>query len=428
MSIDVRQAVVTGLGVLTSVGTDRESFWKSLLEGRSGIKRIQLFDPSGLPCQIAGEMTDFDAKKFLEKKDRKQLRVMARSIQLAVAGAQAAMTDSLVDKQGLDLTRFGVIFGAGMVAMELAETADAAAVSKMPKRGQVDLKAWGARGLEVTQPLWMLRYLPNMLACQVSILHDAQGPNNTITQDDVASLLAMGEALRIMRRNHADFMLVGGAESRVNPLSMTRQSLFLPLSTHNNEPTLACRPFDRDRTGQVLGEGAGIIVLEEMVHAKRRGASILAEISGFGAAFNGKNQAEAVTRSIILAMRQAGITPDDVDHVNASGMGVAKEDQFEAIGIATAMKGRSEPIEVTTIKANVGHMGASCSSAEMCSAVLSLHHGIVPATLNHANTDPSCPVRVLTGAPRKLTKSYIVKTGFTAEGQCAAVVLRRHQS
>ena len=182
---DSRRGVVTGLGVLSSIGSDLETFWQGLLAGKSGIKRIGLFDPSELPCQIAGEMTDFDAKNFLEKKDRKQLRVMARTIQLAVACAQSAINNSKVDKSAINLTRFGVIFGAGMVAMELPETADAAAVCQMPERGKIDLKLWGTKGLEVIQPLWMLRYLPNMLACQVSILHDAQGPNNTITQDDV---------------------------------------------------------------------------------------------------------------------------------------------------------------------------------------------------------------------------------------------------
>lgn len=427
MSIDSRRGVVTGLGVLSSIGSDPDTFWQALLAGKTGIKRIGLFDPSELPCQVAGEMTDFDAKNFLDKKDRKQLRVMARTIQLAVACAQSAITHSKVSKPSLDLTRFGVIFGAGMVAMELPETADAAAVCKLPERGKIDLQKWGTRGLEVIQPLWMLRYLPNMLACQVSILHDAQGPNNTITQDDVAGMLALGEAMRILRRDHADFLLVGGAESRVNPLSMTRQSLFLPLSRHNADPGTACRPFDSGRTGLVLGEGSGILVVEELAHAKGRGAEIYAEVAGFGAAFNGKNQADAIERSIRIAMAQAGVGPDDIDHVNASGLGSEKEDRFEAQGIAAAFSGRKEPIEVTTIKANVGHLGGSSATLEMSAAVLSLKHGQVPGTLNHSKTDPSCPVKVLSGGPRPLGRPCVVKTSFTSEGQCAAAVLKRYQ-
>jgi 3-oxoacyl-[acyl-carrier-protein] synthase II len=423
-----RRGVVTGLGVLSSIGSDPDAFWQSLMAGRSGIKRIGLFDPSELPCQVAGEMTDFDAKNFLDKKDRKQLRVMARTIQLAVACAQSAISHSKVDKKALDLTRFGVIFGAGMVAMELPETADAAALCKLPERGKIDLKLWGTKGLEVIQPLWMLRYLPNMLACQVSILHDAQGPNNTITQDDVAGLLALGEAMRIMRRDHADFVMVGGAESRVNPLSMTRQSLFLPLSTHNADPATACRPFDSHRTGLVLGEGSGILVVEEIGHARNRGAEIYADVCGFGAAFNGKDQSEAIERSIRIAMAQAGIGPDEVDHVNASGLGVQKEDQFEAKGIAAAFKDRKDPIEVTTIKAHVGHLGGSSATVELAAVALSLRHGMVPATLNHSVTDPSCPVRVITGKARPLARPYVVKTSFTTEGQCAAAVLGRHQA
>ena len=423
---DSRRGVVTGLGVLSSIGSDLDTFWQGLLAGKSGIKRIGLFDPSELPCQIAGEMTDFDAKNFLEKKDRKQLRVMARTIQLAVACAQSAITNSKVDKSAINLTRFGVIFGAGMVAMELPETADAAAVCQMPERGKIDLKLWGTKGLEVIQPLWMLRYLPNMLACQVSILHDAQGPNNTITQDDVAGLLALGEALRIMRRDHADLLMVGGAESRVNPLSMTRQSLFLPLSTHNADPSKALRPFDSGRTGLVLGEGSGILWVEEIGHAKKRGAEIYAEVNGFGAAFNGTDQADAIERSIRIAMAQAGVSVDDVDHVNASGMGTEKEDRFEARGIAAAFKGSKDPIEVTTIKAHVGHLGGASATVELASVALSLRHGVVPATLNYNSPDASCPVRVISGSPRPLRKPFVVKTSFTSAGQCAAAVLRRH--
>src|SRR5947209_380476 len=243
-----RRAVITGIGVACSIGLTPDACWESLAQGRGGIRRIRQFDPSGLPVQFGGEIEEFDAKKYIDKKERKSLKVMARSIQLAVAAAQTALDDGKV--------------------------------------GKVDLEKWGGEGLKHITPLWMLKYLPNMLACHVSILHNAQGPSNTVTQSDVAGLLALGEAYRVLVRDQADFFLVGGGESRINPLSMVRQCLFDALSRRNDTPEKACRPFDRRRDGFVLGEGGGVFVLEELEHARRRGARIYGEVVGFGAAFD----------------------------------------------------------------------------------------------------------------------------------------------
>ncbi len=204
---------------------------------------------------------------------------MARTIQLAVAGAERALDDGKVDKSKLEPTRFGVEFGAGLIATELHDLIEAACVSANCQPGRVDLEKWGEQGLPAIQPLWMLKYLPNMLACHVSILHDARGPNNSITESDVASLLALGEAYRILVRDQADFFLVGGAESKLNPLSMVRQCLFEHLSRRNDEPAKACRPFDRQRDGLVLGEGAGVFVVEELEHARRRGRGFMRKLS-----------------------------------------------------------------------------------------------------------------------------------------------------
>src|SRR5262249_32236289 len=206
--------------------------------------------------------------------------------------------------------RFAVEFGAGLIATELDELAAAARLAANCQPGHVDLEKWGEQGIPNIQPLWMLKYLPNMLACHVSILHNAQGPSNTITEGDVASLLALGEAYRILARGQADFFLVGGGESKLNPLSMTRQSLFLPLSRRNEEPESACRPFDRRRDGMVLGEGAGVFILEDLEHAKRRGSRIYAEVVGFGAAFDPERKGDGVARAVCAALNEAGIGPE----------------------------------------------------------------------------------------------------------------------
>src|SRR5262245_20972628 len=303
MAASSRRAVLTGLGVVSSIGTDPASFWDALKSGRSGIRPIRTFDVSSLPVRFAGEIPDFDAKNYVEKKDRKALNKMARTIQLAVAAAQRALEDGAVDKTKLDPDRFGVEFGAGLIATELPELVDAALVSVNCQPGSVDLEKWGGPGLEAIQPLWMLKYLPNMPACHVSILHDARGPNNSITESDVASLLAMGEAYRILARDQADFFLVGGAESKLNPLSLVRQCLFESLSHRNDAPEKACRPFDRGRDGLVLGEGACVLVLEDLEHARKRGARIYAEVVGFGAAFDRGKTGDGIARAISAALK-----------------------------------------------------------------------------------------------------------------------------
>lgn len=423
MAPSKRRAVITGAGAISAVGDTPGDLWQAWRDGRSGIKPISLFDTSGLPVKIAGEITDFEAKNYIDKKDRKQLRMMARTIQLAVACSQKTLEHSKIDKAKLDKTRFGVIFGAGLIASELPELADAAHKSATPVRGQMNLGIWGREGIPVIQPLWMLRYLPNMLACQVSILHDAQGPNNSITQDDVAGLLAVGETLRIMRRNHGDFFLVGGGDSRINPVSLSRQSLFLPLARRSEDVHLACRPFDVSREGLVLGEGCGVLAIEELGHAQARGAHIIAEVAGFGSAFDKRRDGDGMARAITTALAQSGVSASEVDHVNACGYGTPCEDILESHGIHLAFGDAKVP--VTTLKACTGHTGAGSGTLELIAAAECLARGEVPAAPHHRETDPKCPVNVITGSPRKLQKPYVVKTGFTREGQCAAVVLRR---
>jgi 3-oxoacyl-[acyl-carrier-protein] synthase II len=425
MTASSRRAVLTGLGVVSSIGLDAGSFWESLLAGRSGIRRISLFDVSRLPVQIAGEIPNFDARNFVDKKDRKGLRVMARTIQLAVAAAQRALDHGKVNKERLDPTRFGVAFGSGMIATELDELGEAALASTNCVPGRVDLEKWGEQAIPTIPPLWMLKYLPNMLACHVSILHNAQGPNNTITQNDVAGLLALGEAYRILCRDDADFFLVGGAESKINPLSLVRQSLFQALSRRNDAPEKACRPFDRNRDGIVLGEGGGVLVLEELEHARKRGARVYAELVGFGAAFDRERSGKGLARAIRAALHDAGVGPEEVDHVNAQGFGGVKSDSWEALGVQEVFGNVSPPVPVFAPKSYLGNLGAGAGTTELAASVLALAHGVCPATLNYEEPDPACPVSVVAGAPRPLARRHVVKVSFTEMGQCAAVVLRR---
>lgn len=424
MTSSARRTVLTGIGALTPIGLDRGSFWESLRAGRGGIKPITRFNASALPCHIAGEITNFDAKKFVAKDQRKQLKVMARSIQLAVAAAQVAMEDGKVNKEQLDPTRFGVEFGAGLIASELEELAPAAQISANGKPGGVDMRTWGDTGLGLIPPLWLLKYLPNMLACHVSIIHNAQGPNNTITESDVAGLLAVGEAYRILTRDQADFFLVGGADSKLNPLSLTRHSLFEPLTRRNDAPDRASRPFERRRDGIVPGEGGTVLVMEELEHAQRRGARIYAEVAGFGSAFDRDRTGAGLARAIRAALLEASVGPPDIDHVNAQGFSAPETDVWEARGLQEVFGNRKTPVPVFALKSYIGNLGAGAGTTELAASLLAQQEGVLPATLNYEEADPNCPVNV-TAAPRPITSPYFLKVAFTEMGQCAAVVCRK---
>jgi 3-oxoacyl-[acyl-carrier-protein] synthase II len=413
-----RRAVFTGIGVVSPIGLDLETFWSALIQGRSGVRRLQAFDPSPLPVQIGGEVDGFDVKNFVDKKDRKRLGPAARGFQFMVAAAQMAVTDSKIDKAALDPTRFGVYLGSSTLPGELAELGPAAQVSTDIPSARVDFRKWGELGLPLIPPMWMLNHIPNIMSCHVSILHNAQGASNTITQTDVAALLAVGEALRALNRGKGDVMLVGGADNQSIPVNMVRHTKFLSMSRRNDAPRQACRPFDRDRDGTVQGEGAGCLVLEEAEHARRRGAPIYAEVLGFASGVDRARDGKGLARVIRTALAQAQITPDQLDHVNAQGYGTIVEDRWEARGIQEALGG----VPVVALKGYFGNLGAASGAAELAATLLALKNGQVPATINCEH--PDCPVTIAQST-RPLAKPHALKISFTELGQCAALVLRK---
>ncbi len=420
MAAPKRRVVITGIGVLNPLGKDPASFWQGLSSGKSGIATISYFDATPLPVRIAGEVPDFEIKNYiLDRNGRKQIRVMARTIQFAVAASYVAMQDCRIERSKLDSTRFGVEFGAGLIPSELIELAPACALSMDTTNHHANAKIWGEQGLPNIQPLWMLKYLPNMLACHVSILHDAQGPNNSITESDVASLLALGESTRIIERNQADFFLLGGADAKINTLSMVRQTMFGNLSKQNETPATACKPFDRDRDGHAIGEGGGVLVAEDREHAEKRGAPIYGEIAGFGAAFDRGMTGRGLARAIEFALKKAGIKANDLDHVNAHGMGSPKLDAMEA----KALRETVGDTPVWAIKGAIGNQGAGADTTEIAASLLAMKNGVVPATVNFTHAAPDCPIQIVT-SPKPVTKPYFLKVGFTEMGQCAAVVIR----
>src|SRR5918993_5239950 len=284
----MRRVVVTGVGIVSPLGIGARAHWEGLISGRSGVKRIASFDPSGFPSQVVGEVPAYKIGDYVPKSYRKATKVMARDIELAVVAADDAFKDAQLQSRAYTDTptitpgRFGCNIGAGLISCDLNELTAALHVAR--DGNKVDLHKWGAEGLQQLTPLWLLKYLPNMLACHVTIIHELKGPSNTITCADASSHLAIGEAFRTIQRGKADLAICGGAESKVNPMGLVRQTLLKRVvEISNDSPERAVRPFDAEAAGIAIGEGGGLFILEEYERAKQRGAKVYAEVVGFGA-------------------------------------------------------------------------------------------------------------------------------------------------
>lgn len=410
--------VITGLGVFSPIGIGKQAFWDSLVQRRSGVKPITQFDPAGLPVRFAGEVRNFEPKQYV--KPRKSLKVMARDIQLAVSAAGMAYEDAGLDENSHDPERLGVLFGTNLLQdanVDLAPIYDGAI-----SEGKFDFDQWAASAERNGYPLMMLKYLPNMAACHVAISLQAYGPNNTITMDAASSLLAVLEATQVIQRGMADLMIVGGASTQVYPLKLLQSVLGRSVSHRNDLPEEACRPFDADRDGMVLSEGAAAFVLERQDHAEARGAVPLARILGGGRAFSGESDSEAMTRAIQLALSDAKRSPEEIGHINADGLSTQEEDRQEAEVIHQIFA----QTPVTAPKSFFGSAGGASGALEMFASVLGIQHGEVPITLNYNTPDSACPVNVVHEAPltgRAAQSALLLNR--TLFGQAAALVIDR---
>lgn len=416
---DSRDIVITGLGVVSPIGIGKDAYWKSMLEGRSGIEPLAVAQGTALPVQFGGEIKNFDGKQFV--KPRKSLKVMCREIQIGYSAAVLTLQDAGLTSGSVDPDRFGVVLGSEMFYCDLDELADA--YRKCVVDGQLRPEMWGAGAMSDMYPLWMLKYLPNMPACHIAIAEDARGPNNTITLDEVSSLLALIESVCYIERGAADVMIAGGQGSRVNLTRiMYRGDTYW--SHRNDEPQRACRPFDAQRDGTVIGEGAGAFLLESREHAAARGATMLARVLGFGRSFEHMPEQhtagpDGICRAIEEALASAGLAPEDIGHVNAHGSGTIAGDRFEAEAIRRCLG----DVLVTAPKSYFGCLGAGTGAVEMAASVLAIATGTVPATLNYEFPDPACPVNVIHGQPLPCEKRTALVLNQSETGQTAAVIL-----
>jgi 3-oxoacyl-[acyl-carrier-protein] synthase II len=424
------------MGLISPLGTTQERAWDALAAGRSGVGPLRCLPTENLPIQCGGEVQDFSGEISdfgrLEKEQvrtiRKGLKVMCREIQMGVAVAQLAMQDAGLRPGGYDVDRTGVVYGSDYIMTAPEEFTEGVRSCLTPDE-QFDFPRWATDGMPKVTPLWLLKYLPNMPASHVAIYNDLRGPNNSITLREASSLLAVAEAYCTIVRGHADIMIAGATGTRLHPLRTIHVTLQEECATGEGQPEKMCRPFDLNRTGMVLGEGAGAIVVEELTAAQSRGATILGEIVGFGssAAANpvtGGNIKQALENVMRQALAKASLSPDELGHYHAHGLATRKCDEDEAAAVNAVFGSRGQPLPVTAAKSYMGNLGAAGGMVELIASVLALRQGTLFPILNYETPDPRCPIHAVRSRDEPAGDSFL-KASVTPQGQSSAVVIRR---
>jgi 3-oxoacyl-[acyl-carrier-protein] synthase II len=397
------------------------------------VRPIQRFDASYHPVKVAAEVVDFDVTPYVVNGQRKTLKVMSRAMQFAVGAAALAVRDSGLDWEGQDPERIGVVMGTGIVPMDLGELAPAL-VAACNDDGQLEPTRLGRQGSDFLFPLWILRHLPNMVAAHISLALNAQGPNSTITTACAAGTQAVGEAFRLIGRGDADLVVAGGADSRLDPLLLLAYTALGALSRADRPAFEVSRPFDGERDGFVLGEGAGVLILEELEHARQRGAVIYAEVLGMGSSFDAYGvtkpdpEARGAARAIEWALREACVDHRDIDYINAHGTSTRLNDLMETTAVKRVFGEGARVLPLSSIKSMVGHLIGAAGAVEAIALALTLHEGILPPTINHTQPDPQCDLDYVPNSAREIPVRTAMSTSFGFGGQNAALVMRRFAS
>ena len=427
-----RDVVITGIGIISPLGIGRDAFWSGIADGRTGIKRVELLSYVGTPGCIGGEVSDFNdetIKKQHLKTLRKSLKVMCREIQMGVAAALQAMEDAGLAPGAVSPDRIGVDFGANLMSSPPEVLLGAALKSMSEKNGRpaFDFDRWGEDGIAGMEPLWLLRYLPNMPGCHLGIALDARGPNNSITQDEASGCLAIAEAANIIRRDRADVMVTGVTGTRLHPVKSCHNSHWDILADGPAETRV--RPFDAHRTGEALAEASCTLILEARSHAEARGAKILGTVLGCGASTVASrdghpDEATAIVNAATAAMARAGVSAKDLGHINASAGGHPARDRYEAAAIRRILGDQADAVPVTAFKSYMGSSGSGASLCEIAASLLAAQHGVVPKTLNFATPDVEQPLNVVHGEHLTSSSGLFLKTSVTRVGQASAVVIQ----
>jgi len=420
-----RRVVVTGIGCVTPLGNDVETVWNALCEGKSGVGPISYFDASNFPTRFAAEVKDYDLSRYVD--DPKQFEHAGRNIRFAVGAARQATDDSGILESGIEPWRLGIYLGAGEGQQDFKLFMSM--VAQAQRDGELDLEKFTQFGLELLNPQAELEQEPNMPAGHLASLFNAQGPNLNCLTACAASSQAIGEAVEIIRRGDADAMLSGGAHSMIHPFGVTGFNLLTALSTHNESPQEASRPFDRERDGFVLGEGAGMLVLEELEQAKARGARIYGEIVGFGSTADAYRitdihpEGRGATACINMALRDAELNVDDLDYINAHGTSTLVNDRVETMAIKQSLgapAARKTP--VSSVKSMMGHLIAAAGSVEAITCLMAINNSVLPPTVNYANPDPDCDLDYVPNEARTAPVRRALSNSFGFGGQNISLI------
>lgn len=411
-----KRVVITGLAAIAPVGTGLENFWQSLLEGKSGIDRITRFDASEFSTQIAGEVKDFDPSLYMDKKEAKR---MDRFTQYAIAGSKMALKDAEIDLDTIDKNRVGVVLGSGVGGMETLE--DTARVLHEKGPGRVS-------------PFFVPMMIGNMAAGQVAIATGVKGPNITVVTACASATNAIGDAFKLIQRGGADAVITGGTEASIVPLALAGFCSMKALSTRNDDPQKASRPFDAQRDGFVMGEGAGIVILESLEHAQKRGARIYAEVFGYGVtadahhitapAPGGVGAAQAMREAI----NDAGIAKEDVDYINAHGTSTNLNDKYETMAIKDVFGEYAKKLAISSTKSMTGHLLGAAGGIEMVATSLSVFYDMVPPTINYENPDPECDLDYVPNKARKMKVDYALSNSLGFGGHNATVLIGKYKA
>ncbi len=410
-----RRVVITGLGMVSPLGIGVEKTWQALVQGKSGVVRITKFDPTGFDTQIAAEVKDFVPENFMEKKEIKRMDIF---IQYAMASAMMAMEDAQLPITPQNADRVGVVVGAGLGGLTTIESFHKVLMEKGPGR---------------ISPFFIPALIVNEAPGQISIRFGAKGPNYSVVTACATGNHNIGDAWRMIQQGDADAIIAGGVEATITPLAVSGFNAMKALSTRNHEPEKASRPFDKDRDGFVMGEGCGIIILEEMNQALDRGAKIYAEIIGYG--LNGDAyhitapapDGEGAARCMAMALKSAGISPEEVDYINAHGTSTDYNDLYETMAIKAVFKEHAKKLAVSSTKSMTGHLLGGAGGVEAIFTVLTIHRGVIPPTINYDIPDPECDLDYVPNVARTADVRVALSNSFGFGGTNAVLIFKKFE-
>jgi len=427
-----RRAVITGVGVVSPLGIGKEENWKKLTAGQSGITKLSRFDTTNLHVTIAGEATDFKAKDFI--KDRKAIKLTQPMVHLAIAAAQLAVEDAGVTTGEVDPARFGAFIGSGGGGFEegpgFPELVEPLVQSWSEEKKKFDPVKFGADGISRTYPLFLLKTLPNNAFYYISLLNNIQGENDNIIASFTGGSQAIGDAARAIMRGSTDIAIAGGYDSLLLPATLFGFNK-LELLSQNPEPAKACRPFDGARDGMVLSEGAGMVVIEELSHAQRRGATVYAELVGYASSSSAHHlyqpspDGQGISTALRKSLSDAKADPATISYINADGIGTVLSDRAETRALKNVLGSHAYQIPVSSTKSMMGHLGTGAGGVEPIICALAIKENIIPPTINYTTPDPECDLDYVPNEARACTVDTALSINQGLGGQCTCLVLKK---